>query len=103
MATYTGALVADSVVPAWHEARHELPLLFAGSSAAAAGGIAAALAPVAAARPARRLGLFGAITELVTQKVMEKRWASSSPSPTGREREAAMRRRPRPRPSQAAP
>jgi hypothetical protein len=73
MATYTGALVADSVVPAWHEARHELPLLFAGSSAAAAGGIAAALTPVAAARPARRLGLLGAITKLVTQRVMEKR------------------------------
>jgi hypothetical protein len=53
--------------------RHELPLLFAGSSTAAARGIAAALTPVAAARPARRLGLFGAITELVTQKVMEKR------------------------------
>jgi hypothetical protein len=73
MATYTGALVADSVVPAWHEARHELPLLFAGSSAAAAGGIAAALTPVAAARPARRFGLLGAITELLTHRVMEKR------------------------------
>jgi hypothetical protein len=73
MATYTGALVADSVVPAWHEARHELPLLFAGSSAAAAGGIAAALTPVAAARPARRLGLLGAITELVTYRGMKRR------------------------------
>jgi polysulfide reductase-like protein len=73
MATYTGALVADSVVPVWHEARRELPLLFAGSSAAAAGGIAAALTPVAAARPARRLGLLGAATELVTQKLMERR------------------------------
>jgi polysulfide reductase-like protein len=73
MATYTGALVADSVVPVWHEARHELPLLFAGSSAAAAGGIAAALTPVAAARPARRLGLLGAVTELVAHKVMERR------------------------------
>jgi hypothetical protein len=73
MATYTGALVADSVVPVWHEARHELPLLFAGSSAAAAGGIASALTPVAAARPARRLALLGAVTELVTHKLMEKR------------------------------
>jgi hypothetical protein len=73
MSTYTGALVADSVVPAWHEARHELPLLFAGSSAAAAGGLAAALTPVAAARPARRLSLLGAATELITHKVMEKR------------------------------
>jgi hypothetical protein len=73
MATYTGALVADSVVPVWHEARRELPLLFAGSSAAAAGGIAAALTPVAAARPARRLGLLGAAAELVAHKVMERR------------------------------
>jgi hypothetical protein len=73
MASYTGALVADSVVPVWHEARHELPVLFAGSSAAAAGGIGAALTPVAAARPARRLALLGAVTELVAQKVMERR------------------------------
>src|SRR4051794_33407913 len=73
MASYTGALVADSVVPAWHESRRELPLLFASSSAAAAGGLAAALTPVDAARPARRLGLLGGLAELGTQKVMERR------------------------------
>jgi hypothetical protein len=73
MATYTGALVADSVVPAWHEARYELPLVFAGSSAAAAGGVAAAFTPCDAARPARRLGVMGALTELFTHKLMEKR------------------------------
>lgn len=73
MATYTGALVADSVVPVWHEARRELPILFAGSSAAAAGGIAAGLTPVLAARPARRLGLLGAAAELVAHRVMERR------------------------------
>jgi hypothetical protein len=73
MASYTGALVADSVVPVWHESRHELPLLFASSSAAAAGGLAAALTPVATARPARRLGLLGAVTELVTHRVMQRR------------------------------
>ncbi|MBA3734524.1 MAG: polysulfide reductase NrfD [Actinobacteria bacterium] len=73
MASYTGALVADSVVPVWHESRRELPLLFASSSAAAAGGLAAALTPVASARPARRLGLLGAVAELVTHKVMERR------------------------------
>jgi hypothetical protein len=60
-------------VPAWHEARRELPLLFAGSAAAAAGGLAAALTPSEAARPARRLGVIGALTELVTHKAMEKR------------------------------
>jgi hypothetical protein len=73
MASYTGALVADSVVPAWHESRRELPLLFASSSAAAAGGVAAVLTPVAAARPARRLGVLGGVAELVTHKVMERR------------------------------
>jgi hypothetical protein len=73
MASYTGALVADSVVPVWHESRRELPVLFASSAAAAAGGVAAALTPVAAARPARRLGLLGGVAELVTQKLMEKR------------------------------
>ncbi len=72
-ATYTGALVADSVVPVWHEARHELPLVFAAGSAASAGGAAAALTPAEAAGPARRLALLGGVTELVATKVMEKR------------------------------
>jgi hypothetical protein len=72
-ATYTGALIADSVVPVWHEARHELPVVFASSAAAAAGGVAAALTPAAYARPARRLGAIGGIAEVVVQKLMEKR------------------------------
>src|SRR5256714_6469889 len=57
-ATYTGALVAQSVVPAWHEARRELPVLFASSAAARAGGAAAILTPAAHAGPARRPGLL---------------------------------------------
>jgi hypothetical protein len=73
MSTYTGALVADSVVPAWHEARHELPALFAASSAAAAGGAAAMLTPAREARPARRLAIAGGIGELVLAKVMKRR------------------------------
>jgi hypothetical protein len=72
-ATYTGALVAQSVVPAWHEARLELPLLFASSSAAGAGGAAAILTPITDAAPARRLAIIGGVGELVTAKVMEKR------------------------------
>jgi formate-dependent nitrite reductase membrane component NrfD len=72
-ATYTGALVADSVVPVWHEGRHELPFLFAATSAASAGGAAAALAPPEAAAPARRLALLGGVAELVAKQVMEKR------------------------------
>jgi len=75
-ASYTGALVADSVVPVWHEGRRELPLVFAASGAAAAGGIGAALTPARFARPARRLGIIGAVAELAAQKVMEKRMGS---------------------------
>jgi formate-dependent nitrite reductase membrane component NrfD len=85
MASYTGALVADSVVPAWHEGRRELPLVFAGSAAAAAGGFAAAVTPAASARPARRFAVLGAVTEVVVQKLMEKRMGElvSEPYRTG--------------------
>ena len=31
LATYTGVLLADTAVPVWHEARHELPWLFGAS------------------------------------------------------------------------
>ncbi len=72
-ATYTGALVAQSVVPAWHEARRELPLVFASSAAASAGGAAAILTPAEHAGPARRLGLIGGVTEVAATKLMEKR------------------------------
>src|SRR5215218_6343439 len=34
LATYTAVLIADTSVPVWHEARRELPLVFAASSAA---------------------------------------------------------------------
>jgi Ni/Fe-hydrogenase subunit HybB-like protein len=73
MAAYTGALIADSVVPVWHESRRELPLLFAASSAEAAGGAAAIVTPEWAARPARRLGMAGAILSVAVMKVMERR------------------------------
>jgi polysulfide reductase-like protein len=73
LATYTGALVADSVVPAWHGARRELPLLFAASSAAAAGGAAALVTPARDARPARRVAIAGGVLEAVLAKAMERR------------------------------
>ncbi|HEX6490491.1 MAG TPA: NrfD/PsrC family molybdoenzyme membrane anchor subunit [Gaiellaceae bacterium] len=72
-ATYTGALVAQSVVPAWHEARRELPLVFASSAAASAGGASAILTPVGFAAPARRFALIGGACELVSAKLMHHR------------------------------
>ena len=44
VAAYTAALVTDTAVPAWHDGYREMPFVFTGSAAMAAGG----------ARPARR-------------------------------------------------
>src|SRR5690242_11319832 len=56
LATYTGALLSDTAVPAWHEARRELPAVFAASSCASAGAAATLVGDVRATGPARRLG-----------------------------------------------
>ncbi len=73
LSTYTAVLVADTAVPAWHEARRELPFVFAGSSMAAAGAAAAALTPTRHSAPARRLAVAGAAVELASAQVMEHR------------------------------
>ncbi len=73
MCTYTAVLLADSSVPVWHEARHELPFVFAGSAAASAGAMATLLTPVAEATSARRLAVAGATGELVAAEVMKHR------------------------------
>ena len=39
VASYTGVLIADTAVPAWHDAHRELPFLFVGSAASAAAGL----------------------------------------------------------------
>jgi formate-dependent nitrite reductase membrane component NrfD len=76
LSTYTGALIANTAVPVWHEARVTLPALFAGGAAASAGAAATILTPVADAAPARRLALMGAAAELVATNVMEQRLGS---------------------------
>ncbi len=73
VATYTAVLVSDTAVPAWHEARRELPLLFASGAAASAGAAAVLITPTAAAGPARRMMLAGAVGELVNTRIMEHR------------------------------
>jgi hypothetical protein len=73
LATYTGALVADTAVPVWHEAGRELPFVFAGSAAASAGAAAVLLTPAADAGPARRLVVGGAMLELGAAQAMERR------------------------------
>jgi hypothetical protein len=73
LATYTAALLADTAVPSWHEAHKELPFIFGGSGAAAAGGLAMLATPLAQSEPARRMAAAGAGIELAASEVMQRR------------------------------
>jgi len=73
LATYTAALVSNTAIPAWHEAHRELPFVFGGSGAQAAGGLAMMLVPTDQAGPARRMALAGAAVEiLAAERIMKK-------------------------------
>ncbi|GGL43767.1 polysulfide reductase NrfD [Phycicoccus endophyticus] len=85
LATYTGALLANTAVPAWHEAHRELPYVFAGSGATAAGGLACMLVPPAQAGPARRMLAAGALMELAAaERVTHRLGLVSEPYQQGR-------------------
>jgi formate-dependent nitrite reductase membrane component NrfD len=73
LATYTGGLLAHTAIPAWHEARRELPFVFAGSAMASAGAAAILVTPEPEARQARQLLATGAALEIVASRVMEHR------------------------------
>jgi hypothetical protein len=73
LTTYTAALVANTAVPVWHEARATLPFLFAASGAASAGAAAVLVTPAKEAAPARRLAVGGALAGLAAVQLMERR------------------------------
>jgi formate-dependent nitrite reductase membrane component NrfD len=73
LATYTAALVSNTAVPAWHDAYRELPFVFAGSGATAAGGLAIAFTPRAEAGPARTMLVAGAAMEIVAAESLQRR------------------------------
>jgi len=73
LATYTAALVANTSVPAWREARRELPFVFAAGAATSAGALATALAPLDEAAGARRLAAGAGLAELLAGRLMEQR------------------------------
>jgi hypothetical protein len=73
LATYTAALLANTAVPAWHEAHRELPFVFGGSGLAAAGGMGMLAAPHRETGPAVRMALAGAVLETVATQQMERR------------------------------
>ena len=68
LATYTAALLSNTAVPAWHEAHRELPFVFAGSGATAAGGLACMFVGPEQAGPARRMLAAGALVELAASE-----------------------------------
>jgi formate-dependent nitrite reductase membrane component NrfD len=85
VAAYTGVLIADTAVPAWHEGFRQLPFVFVGSAASAAGGLGMLAAPVAQAGPARRAVLFGAGLELAAVRRMEQQMGTTAePLRTGK-------------------
>ena len=85
VASYTAVLLADTATPSWHDARDELPFVFVGSAAAAAGGMAMVAVPTAQAGPARRMAAVGAVFELVMTSRMESTMGlSAEPMHQGR-------------------
>jgi DMSO reductase anchor subunit len=73
LSTYTAALIANTSVPVWHEARHQLPFVFAGGSMTSAGALAAIAVPDDESGAARRMALAGAALELAMTQLMEHR------------------------------
>jgi Polysulphide reductase, NrfD len=73
LATYTGTLIADTAIPVWHEARHELPFLFGASAVASAGAASALLLPPDEAGPARRMAIGGSVAANLFSLVMQAR------------------------------
>ncbi|WP_395696102.1 NrfD/PsrC family molybdoenzyme membrane anchor subunit [Nocardioides sp.] len=84
LATYTAALLANTAVPAWHEAHRELPFVFGGSGAQAAGGLAMLLVPRDQAGPARRMALTGAAVEIAAaESILLRRGLAAEPYKIG--------------------
>ncbi len=71
LSTYTAALIANTAVPVWHEARRTLPFVFGAGAALSAGAVGAAIAPPELAKPARRLALGAAALEVAAKQLME--------------------------------
>jgi len=73
IATYTAALICDTAVPAWHEGYREMPYVFAGSAASAAGGLGLLATHPRDAEPARDLAVLGAAVELIAKRQLVDR------------------------------
>jgi DMSO reductase anchor subunit len=73
LSTYTAVLIANTSVPVWHEARRQLPFVFAAGSSAGAGAAGTLFTPHVASAPARRLAILATALELAANQAMERR------------------------------
>jgi len=73
LSTYTAALIANTSVPAWHDARQLLPFVFGSGAGLSAGAACVLITPPEHATPARRLAIGAAVAELVLTEAMERR------------------------------
>jgi hypothetical protein len=73
VASYTAVLVSDTAVPAWHDGYREMPFVFTGSAAMAAGGFGLLAVPAGESGPARNLALAGQVMEMLAFERMTRR------------------------------
>jgi uncharacterized membrane protein YdcZ (DUF606 family) len=73
MATYTAVLFSDTAVPVWHEARRELPLVFAAGAATSAGAATWLVAGDEVGAAAHRLAVGAGVAELGLIEGMRRR------------------------------
>ena len=73
VASYTAVLLADTAVPAWHDAHRELPFVFAGSAVTAAGGLGMLAVRPDGAGQAVRFAVLGAAAELTAKSLLLQR------------------------------
>lgn len=85
VASYTAVLLGDTAAPAWHQAHRELPFVFVGSAATAAGGLGILAVRPAQAGQAARLAVLGATVEIIAKRLMMRRLgAEAEPYRQGR-------------------
>ncbi|HEY1706160.1 MAG TPA: NrfD/PsrC family molybdoenzyme membrane anchor subunit [Trebonia sp.] len=76
VAAYTAALISDTAVPSWHDGYREMPFVFTGSGAMAAGGLGllgtSVLGAPGESAPARNLALLGAGLETAALEHLER-------------------------------
>jgi hypothetical protein len=73
LCTYTGALLSNTAIPVWHEARRMLPFVFAAGAGLSAGAAGVIVTPIGDAAPARRLAIGGALAEMAGTRIMQHR------------------------------